>query len=270
MLAKTTIHHGGNEKTGSTPVLRTIFMYVDGIGEVQMPYINGNAIRGKLRRMLMNEYFEILGLTPEDLNPKVYHIFFSGGALEAAESNNAGIDLSLRREIRDTFPHLSLLGGSIGNQIIQGKLKVGHAFPVCKEYAVFLPNFLQNDERTNRYVRSFCDESFQTRRDDLRANRQEDEQAVQMKVDFECFIPGTKFYHWFVTEYANEIEASVFGRLIELFRFNPWVGGLSGTGNGEVLFEYTPEPPSGNLYLAHIRDNKDKILNLLNRLSDML
>jgi hypothetical protein len=270
MVAKTTIHHGGNEKTGSTPILRSIFMYVDGLGEVQIPYINGNAIRGKLRRMLMKDFFTNLDYNVEELNPKLYHVFFSGGALESTEATVGVIDLELRRKIRKMFPPLALLGGAIGNQMIQGKLKVGHAFPVCREYSDFLPEFLRSDPRTNKFVRSFTDEAFNTRRDDLRADREEDEQAVQMKVDFECFIPGTKFFHWFVTEYTNELEDATFGRMMELFRQSPYVGGMASVGSGEVFFEYSPNFPSSEKYFAFIDENKQGILELLQEVGSRL
>ena len=266
MLAKSTIYHGGSEKVGSSPVLRTIFMYVDGQGEVPIPYINGNAIRGKLRRLLMREFFDLIELNPEDVDAKVYHTFFTGGALESTESTYATIDLSLRRKIRGLFIPVALLGCAIGNQMIPGKLKVGHAFPVCKEYAMYLPESLQKDERAKIQVRSFTDESFQTRRDDLHAEREEDEQATQMKVDYECFIPGTKFYHWWALEYPNDLEISCFGRLMEIFRGSPIIGGMGATGNGIVAFEYKPELPKGDKYLKFVEKNKKKIVDLIGSL----
>lgn len=39
VTALTPIFHGGDEKTGSTPVLRTIMVFVDGLGEVPIPYL---------------------------------------------------------------------------------------------------------------------------------------------------------------------------------------------------------------------------------------
>jgi len=270
MLAKSTIHHGGNEKTGSTPVLRTIYMYVDGQGETPIPYINGNAIRGKLRRLLMREFFQLVGINPEEINTKLYHIFFSGGALESTEGTYATINLELRKEIRQLFVPLALLGGAIGNQMIPGKLKVGHAFPVSKEYEFYLPESLKADERVKMSVRSFTDESFNTRKDDLRADRSEDEQAVQMKVDFECFIPGTKFYHWFALEYANNLETSCFGRFIEIFRSSPFIGGMAAIGNGEVIFDYQPTIPSAQPYLEFTLAKKEEIMALMKKVESIL
>lgn len=270
MLAKSTIHHGGNEKTGSTPVLRTIYMYVDGMGEVPIPYINGNAIRGKLRRLLMREFLQLLGLNPEEINTKLYHVFFTGGALESTEETYGTINLELRKEIRRYLIPLALLGGAIGNQMIPGKLKVGHAFPVCQEYAMYLPEGLRSDERAKMSVRSFTDESFRTRKDDLKADREENEQAVQMKIDFECFIPGTKFYHWFAIEYPTELEKSCFGRFMEIFQSSPFIGGMAATGNGEVIFEYQPETPKSQEYLEYVLTEKENIITLINTLEGIL
>lgn len=270
MLAKTTIHHGGNEKTGSTPVLRTIYMYVEGMGEVPIPYINGNAIRGKLRRLLMREFLELTGIDPEQMNIKLYHIFFTGGALESTEDTYATVNLELRQKARNLIIPLSVFGGAIGNQLLPGKLKIGHAFPVCNEYAMYLPEFLASDERTNMSVRSFTDESFQTRKDDLRADRAEDEQATQMKVDYECFIPGTKFYHWFALEWASEIEQACFGRLMKLFQIAPYVGGMSASGNGEVMFDYKPSFPDDKPYLDFVVKNKKQIVALIRGIEKLL
>jgi len=266
ILAKSTIHHGGNEKTGSTPVLRTIFLYVEGRGEIPFPYINGNSIRGKLRRLLMRDFFEKINFSPENLDTKVYHTFFTGGALEATEGTYAIVDLPLRRKIRNLFIPLGLLGCAIGNQMIPGKLKVGHAFPICEEYSKFLPETF-HDERIKMPVRIFTDETFNTRRDDLHAVREEDEQAVQMRIDFECFIPGTKFYHWFLLEYPTSLERSCFGRFMEIFKEYPFLGGKSGIGNGEVILSYAPELPSSKEYLDFIEMKKDEIHELVAEIS---
>jgi len=269
LLAKTTISHIGNEKTGNTPLLRTIFMYVDGIGEVAMPYISGNGIRGKLRRMLIKDFFDILGIHIDDISTKLYHTFFTGGALTSTEDTYATIDLELRRKIRELIIPISLLGCAIGNQMIQGKLKVGHAFPVCKEYKMYLPDFLKKDARAEKPVRTFTDDIFMTRKDDLKADREEEDNPVQMKVDYECFIPGTKFYHWFILEHADDIEKSCFGRMINLFKLSPVIGGKGNTGYGEVIFDYKPDTPKEDTYMEFMIKNKDKIKELLNELEAM-
>lgn len=270
LLAKSMISHIGNEKTGSTPVLRTIYIYVDGLGETPIPYINGNSIRGKLRRLLMLDFIKNIGLSPDEIDIKLYHILFTGGVLESTEDIYGVIALPLRKKIREKIPPVSLLGCAIGNQMIPGKLKVGHAFPICEEYAQFLPEEFRRDERATLPVRVFTDESFQTRRDDIKEERDEEEQAIQMKVDYECLIPGTKLYHWFSLEYPNELERSCFGRMIELFRESPFVGGKSSVGLGEVFFEYKPEIPSSELYIEYLRNNRQDIVSFIEELEGQI
>lgn len=84
VTALTPIFHGGDEKTGSTPVLRTIMVFVDGIGEVPIPYISGNGIRGKLRRMAMKDFID--GVGHEIQNVKLHHVLFSGRMCRVARS----------------------------------------------------------------------------------------------------------------------------------------------------------------------------------------
>jgi len=266
LLAKSPIHHGGNEKTGSTPVLRTIYLYVDGMGEIPFPYLHGNAIRGKLRRLIMKDFLELLGFEVDKLPVKLYHTFFTGGVLESTEDNYATIDLKMRTEIRDLIIPLAVFGCAIGNQMIPGILKVGHAFPICKEYYIYLPEQYKQDERVNKNVKEFTDESFHTRKDDLKADREKDEQAQQMKVDYECFGIGTKFYHWFSLEWATELEKSCFGRVIELFRKSPFVGGKSSTGDGEVSFDYRPQISDSKAYISFVESNKDLLIELIAKL----
>jgi len=270
-LLKTPLHHGGNEKTGSTPVLRAIYMYVEDGGMVQIPYVSGNAVRGRLRRMVMKDFLDRVGVEPQELNLKLYHSLFTGGVLESSAETVGAIDLELRRKIQKLLPPVSLFGGAFGNQMIHSKLKVGHAFPVCKEYSQFLPSFLKEDKRAKMPVRTFTDEAFQTRRDDLRAGREEDEQAVQMKVDFECFVPGTKFYHWFALEYPSDIELSCFAHAMELFKRSPYVGGKSGTGHGEIEFHYEGlEELDPSAYVQFLEDKKDEIVQLLKEIEKAL
>lgn len=271
LTAITPIHHGGNEKTGSTPTLRTIMLYNEELGEeIPVPYINGNGIRGKLRRLLMRDYFHWLDWSVEELPVKLYHILFSGGILESTEDTNAKINLELRRQIRETIPPLSLFGAAVGNQMIQGKLKVGHAFPLCREYLPYLPEVFRGDPRTARTVRIFTDEAFDTRKDDLKAARGENEQAIQMKVEFECFIPGTAFYHWFSVDYATAVELACLGRLLKLWEETPFVGGKASSGYGQVNLDYRGDLPNQQAYFDYLQDNREAARGALETLGGTL
>jgi len=267
VIALTPIFHGGDEKTGSTPVLRTITIYVDGVGEVPIPYLSGNGIRGKLRRLAMKDFLDLVGY--ELTNAKVYHSLFSGGVLESTEEATGVIDLALRKRVRNLIIPAAIFGCAIGNQMIQGILIVEHMMPICAEYKDYLPSEYQNDQRASQPIRVFTDQSFITRRDDLRAEREEGEQAVQMKVDYECFVPGTKFYHRFVLQLPDELQKSCFGRVLDLFEMMPYVGGRSSSGDGKVMLNYKNRPDT-SLYLEFVKEKKDDIKVLLQELENTL
>jgi len=267
ITALTPVFSGGDEKTGSTPVLRTIMVYVDGMGEVPIPYISGNGIRGKLRRLSMKDFLDMLEY--EITNTKLHHALFSGGVLESTSDTTGVIDLAFRKKVRELMPPAAIFGCALGNQMIQGNLIVEHMWPICEEYKPYLPEEYQKDPRAERPIRTFTDQSFITRRDDLREERQEDEQAVQMKVDYECFVPGTKFFHRFVLQLPDQLQLSCFGRVLDLFEAMPYVGGRSSSGDGKVMLNYKNKPDA-SLYLEFVQEKKDEIVKLLKELEERL
>lgn len=265
VTALSPLFHGGDEKTGSTPVLRTIMMYVPDLGEVPIPYYSGNAYRGRARRLLINDFLSTIGY--ELNNSKLYHVLYSGGVLETSDATTGTIDLEVRRKIRKFIPPIAMLGCSIGNQIIPGILIVEHMFPICLEYKEYLPTKYQ--PMATEPVRIFTDQSFITRRDDLREAREEGEQAIQMKVDYECFIPGTRFYHRLVLQTPDEIQLACLGRMIELLIDSPYLGGRSSQGDGKVRFEYE-NVPSSQKYIAFLNEAKDEIRAFIKELEGVL
>lgn len=267
LTALTPIFSGGDEKTGSTPVLRTIMIYVDGLGEVPIPYLSGNGIRGKLRRLIMRDFLDAVGYEIE--NAKLHHSLFSGGVLESTEETTGYIDLAFRKRVRELVTPAALFGCAVGNQLIQGILIVEHLWPICEEYRPYLPVKYQSDLRASQPIRTFTDQSFITRRDDLRAERDEGEQAVQMKVDYECFVPGTKFFHRFVLQLPDELQKSCFGRVLDLFELLPYVGGRSASGDGKVMLNYENRPRA-DLYLEFLAEKKADIVSLLSELGAKL
>ncbi|HXF74051.1 MAG TPA: hypothetical protein VNO79_15755 [Actinomycetota bacterium] len=262
------IHHGGDEKTGSTPVLRSITHW-DPLQQrhVRLPFVSGNAIRGYLRRLVMRDLVARLGL--EEVAPRLHHALFSGGVLESTDDVSGIIELEFRRSVRRAVPAIGLFGCSIANQMIPGCLRVRHAMPVCAEYRAYLPDWLAQDARAEQPVRSFTDVAFATRRDDLREERAAEEPATQMKVDFEAFVGGTLFTHGFALVQASELEAACLGRAIELWREEPYIGGKSSSGYGEVRLAYEGVPDAGP-YLAYLDDRREAVAEVLGDLGGRL
>jgi hypothetical protein len=262
------IQHGGDEKTGSTPVLRSITHWDPAQGRhVRLPFISGNAIRGVLRRLAFRDLLRRVGI--REVAPKLHHALFSGGVLESGDDVEGVIDLELRRHVRDAIPPLGLFGCSVANQMVPGCLRVRHAMPVCAEYRAYLPEVLAADPRAQHSVRTFTDVAFATRRDELRQPRSGDEQAVQMKVDFEAFVPGTLFVHGFALIYPSELEISCFGHLLGLWSEQPYIGGKAGSGYGEVRLAYDPLP-SPDAYISYCEEQVGTVADVLADLGERL
>jgi len=233
----TPLLHFGTEKTGSTPMQRRMTIWDrEQCATVEVPFVNGNAFRGVLRRLIMADFVTCVCYDVE--STKLHHALYTGGQLESTDDTTSTIDMALRRQIIEHIPPLGLLGTSIGNQIITGCLSVEHAMPVCSERRWTktarppLPH--DDDSRWDQPSRMFLNTHFQTRRDDLRADRDEDEQAVQKLVEYESLLPRPLLDHGFVLRTASPVEAGHLGRGIELWSQFPTIGGKASGGFGQL------------------------------------
>lgn len=271
------IAHFGAEDYGTTKLFNVqptlVHNSVSGEPEIDnIPVIHGNAIRGTLRRLLLDDYLTQLDYDLD--SKKVYHFLFTGGILEALDSKDKGaINLTKKKAIRKYIPPISLLGSALGNQMVQGKLKVGMGNIVCDE--------------TKHYISDLCDDTysaynlkstdFGTRLDDLEVGRQisenndksskkdeGDEQHTQMKYEFETLIRGTRFTHEFILEDMLPHEKGCFKRMLELWSERPYLGGKSGTGYGKIKFDYNgTDELDSQVYLDYLQDNKDDIITFM-------
>ena len=268
LTALSPIHHGGSEDYGTTKLILTlptvIINPLTGKEEIDnIPAIHGNAIRGYLRRLIMDDYLTLLNYELD--SKKVYHFLFTGGILEALDSKDKGaINLTLKKEIRELIPPISLVGSALGNQMIQGKLKVGMGDIVCAE----TKHYIEDYENYDFSAYNLKGSDFGTRLDDLKEGKKDDdEQAHQMKYEFETLIRGTKFTHEFILEDCNSIEKACFRRMFGLWEERPYLGGKSGTGYGKVKLDYpTINELTDVAYLDYIHERKEEMSNLLDEL----
>lgn len=254
--AETPIHHGGSDDYGTTKLILTLPCIVkDEI--IEIPAIHGNAIRGYLRRLIMQDFFDNLNYKLN--SKKLYHFFFTGGMLEANKKDAGSINLSLKKDLRKHIPAISLFGSALGNQMIQGKMKVGIGELVCNE--------LKDNYNLSAYNLKSTD--FGTRLNDLKETSEEDEQAHQMKYEFETIIKGSKFIHEFVLEDCNTVEKSCFARMFHLWEKRPYIGGKSNVGYGKISLDY-PEIADYNEkeYLDYLKDNQEDITGFIDGLCE--
>jgi len=265
LKAKSPIFHGGNEKTGSVVLLNRMKFFVDG-EVVEVPYISGNAVRGVWRRLIFKDMLDQIGYEIDVSKRgglKLYHSLFTGGVLETAEESS-GIDIELKRKVLSLIIPARLFGFSFGNQMIEGRLKVGFLLPICTELAGYLPDHIE--PKVSFY--ELIGHTFQTRKDDLRVEREEGEQAIQMLVEYETFIAGTQFYHEVKLEDPTDLDISCLARVIELWKSKPFIGGKSSIGFGELEIDYNLNATSDE-YLRFLKDKRDEICSLLKTLENL-
>lgn len=271
LTALSPVFQGGNEKTGSTVLLNRLKFIVNG-KPTDVPIISGNGVRGRLRRFITRDFLEKVGYEM-DLSQKgyqkLYHTLFAGGVLTSAEeeSDSGVIDLSMKSKLVKYILPLRLFGASYSNQMIEGRVLVGHLLPICKE----LKEYTGVDSDISFY--QLITRAFQTRRDELRTSS-EDDDTVQMIVDYECFAPGSKFYHEVILTTTSESEVldlSTLYRTIELWKQTPTIGGKSSIGFGKLKIEYKfPKDVTDKPYLNFIKENKDEIVKVLDELREAL
>lgn len=270
LTALTTIFSEGDDKTGVESSLRRIDYIIDG-ERIDVPIIDGNSIRGYLRRLILTDFFNQVGYDIK--TPKLFYLL-SGGALEEVEPQESGkLNLQLRREIRANLPPISLFGGSIGNQAFAGKLVVAKALPICKELNDFLPI------QSKISYHEFLTETFATRHAEreppetveqkLQKGKEKTEPTIQMKINMECFAPGTRFYHKFLLLDTLKIEKSCFARMIELWKERPFIGGKSAVGYGEIKIEYPKMEWTSEAYLNYLKENKETVKQSLERIEKL-
>jgi len=215
-----------------------------------IPCISGNSIRGVMRRLVMRDFLDMIEL--KQIDKSNYHMLFSGGVLNQSTKYE---DIDKRRKLLDFCPMLGVFGSAIGNMTISGLMGVGFAYPICMEMG-----------NSDRSFWEYIDMIFQTRLDDFKIMDDNDNKdAIQMKYEYEVFIPGTSFSHSFKFIESDELLNSAFWRAIKLFKQNPHIGGMFSVGNSEIdLSGLVFSEESDQIYVDYVISNKLKIKEFFN------
>lgn len=216
-----------------------------------VPVISGNSIRGMLRRLAMYDFAQVAGI--EKIAPNIYHQLFTGGTI----NDSTGFeDIGKRFELIDLCPMLGLFGSAVGNQTLQGDLKVSQ----CK---------LRCTENGNGSL-SYHDQVevvFATRLDSSKLENDimiegEDKETHQMKYEYEVFAAGSIFQHGFACTSDKPLIISAFWRLLRLFKENPYITAKSSVGHGEIDLSGIVVPEGADeLYLQHVEAKKAAMKN---------
>lgn len=267
ITAISSIVQSGTQKTGAFQTLPMKNIFYNG-QSIEIPYISGNSIRGRLRRIIMRDMTELLGYKFK--NDFLWHAFFGGGQLQSVNSSQGMLDVKLKTELIEHFPAVGLLGFSLLNQMIESKLVVSDMDICCIENKDFIPAKYEKDCQNTFH--EYLGTTFFTRKDDRNNGKQKDEnsQAIQMKVEIQVIVPGTRFYHEFIVRHSpTPLEIACFNRMLKLWNNEANIGGKTSTGFGRLKLNYTNEFDDKD-YLEYIEKNKEKLIKYLDNLSDKI
>lgn len=228
----------------------------------EVPVISGNSLRGQLRDLLAKDLLDRLDI---EIHDKLLYALYAGGNLERGTGGRK-IKRNLIEDVRENIPMLSLLGTALGSQMIEGKLNMGMLIPVAEETQQY------TGIESDKSVFEFVDDTFYTRKDDIEGNtdREDGEQAQQMKFNVQVFTPGTQFHHRMTLEHTNKVEEACLYHAFHLFQKSPHIGGMKSRGHGRVSFEYEEELGDNTPYVEYIEENKEQIEKFLKNLDEKL
>ena len=270
VTALSSISHIGETLGINAKLRREKVVTPDGIEEI--PIISGNSVRGQLRDCGMLYMCRRLGYGVDEETGEVhglplpaFYFLFSGGAL--TKVGDRGLDIDAARELRRLIPLVSVFGGAMGNQIMEGKLTVGKLFPLCRETALIVPDRFANKDRS---IWEMLQEEAYTRRDDeknenlrlliapevrhlleasaaVKREKQRQGENVtddsvgehqQMRYFVETFAAGSEFYWEILLHHVDELEYEAFLSCLAVFSKRPYIGGMSRVGMGKIAVQF--------------------------------
>lgn len=245
--ALSSISHNGGEKNGTIVQLRREKFVQPNGSVVEIPIISGNSIRGKIRDLAAIDILTKKDGAKVQVDADSFNLLFSGGALESTGEKN--LDIEKVRQMRKDMPMISVLGCSVGNVILPGKVDIGKMIPICKETLHLIPKKFHGSEEI-KTIWEYCQVEMNTRKDDTKdENKREfikDEYKTenlkggQMMYYIETLVTGTRFYWKICLRDTDDIETGAFLSTLQSWADqSTQIGGNGRVGHGCLKVELT-------------------------------
>ena len=129
MTLQSPLHHSEFGRAASNVVgTRKMPVIHEGVVE-HVPVVSGNALRGRLRRIVMRDLLDLcdleIGAPGYD---RIYAAVANGGTLTGSDAN---VDPAKIRQQRANCPPLSLFGAALYTYMLPGRMSTGICYPVC-------------------------------------------------------------------------------------------------------------------------------------------
>lgn len=252
--------HQGGETTGTTLAeLRREEMLVGDRVE-RIPVISANSIAHLLREATVFWIMDQIGLERfRASDVRAFVLLFTGGGRATRVGTASYIDLYEERELRSLFPSISLFGGTIGNRMLKGRLRVSNGVPVAVETREYLPDWLQSEASLSVYdlIQELEFSTFDPRENadydhildpeviaqyraeqEQRRSRNEGGAEVKLRRTVECLKAGTVLFFDLTLFYPTDIEFGTFLGGLGYFHERAYLGGKRNRGMGKVQLEF--------------------------------
>lgn len=154
--------HQGAGTAGNTSLLRMQDSVDPDGNRNRTPFVSGASLRHTIRDALAWLTVDTIGLPDGGLGKLGVDTLWSGGALTAT---GAQTDLRAMSARHDLLPSLSLMGYSMGSDIVRGALVVTNAHLACEENRWRLPPKVAAMPAAQLRAAAWRDEEFGTRHD---------------------------------------------------------------------------------------------------------
>ena len=127
------LSHGAFESGGGNAMPLRRFPCIINGEPSSVPAVSGNALRGRLRRLVFRDMFARLNLDSSTPGfARAYAIAANGGWLDSSDTT---IDPDKIKRVRQACPPLSVFGAAMGSWFLEGRMSVGICWPVTRETA---------------------------------------------------------------------------------------------------------------------------------------
>lgn len=252
VTALSSIAHNGGEKSGLVTHFRRESFILPNAKSVDIPIISGNSARGAIRDLSAIDILTKANDEKIKVDDDTFDFLFSGGHLESTGKDN--IDVAKVQGMRKKLPILAVLGGSVGNNIIPGKLRMGKMIPIAKETMHLLPDDLKIGDYEPQSVFTLTQIEMYVRKDDKKNElykvfrtsqeaakevAESDSKKSQMMYFVETIKAGTKFYWQITLQDPTDEELGAFLLFLNSYVNEPFsLGGNGRVGHGDIKLDF--------------------------------
>ena len=123
------LHHSefGGQKSNIVGMRKMPVIHQGAVEHV--PVVSGNALRGRMRRIVMRDLLDQCGLQVGAPGyDRIYAAVANGGTLTGSDNN---VNPAAIRSMREVCPPLSAFGSALYSYMLAGRMSVGFCWPVC-------------------------------------------------------------------------------------------------------------------------------------------